>query len=195
MPSRCAFPRTEVSLRPSFSPITRVGVLSRASCRSLRRSVVLQFLFLLRVYLGLALRGPLRPIGEPRQSQLNRPRAVFAIVSLPALKMPRDNAWRGTNVPRHDFVRAFQRLSGRFDAHRCFKRSPARITLPQMPHAASVETFRPFGNVNALAALRALDHRTRARESCDIARQFHWGTSRLPETPFPPLLDFIGRTR
>src|SRR5215510_1410842 len=88
---------------------------------------------------------------------------------------------------------AFRRLSGRFDAHSRFKRSPARITLPQMPHAASVETFRPFGNVNALAALRALDHRTRARESCDIARQFHWGTSRLPETPFPSFFNFIGR--
>jgi len=82
MPSRCAFPRTEVSLRPSFNPITRVGVLSRASCRSMRRSLALQFLLLLRVYFGLALRGPLRPIGELRQSQLNRPRAVFAIVSL-----------------------------------------------------------------------------------------------------------------
>jgi hypothetical protein len=103
MRSRCAFPRIEVSLRPSLSPITRVGVLSRASCRSLRTSLALQFLFLLRVYFGLALRGPLRPIGEPRHSQLKRPRAVFAIVSLPALKMPRDNAWRGTNVPRHAF--------------------------------------------------------------------------------------------
>jgi hypothetical protein len=87
------------------------------------------------------------------------------------------------------FVQAFQRLSGRFDAHCCFKRSPARITLPQMPHAASVETFRPFGNVNALAALRALDHGARARESCDIARHFHWGTSRLPETPFPSVFE------
>ena len=193
MPSRCALPRTEVSLRPSFRPITRVGVLSRASRRSMRRSLVLQFLFLLRVYLGLDLRAPLRPIGEPGQSQLNRPREVFAIVSLPALKMPRDNAWRGTNVPRHDFVWSSQRLSGRFDPNCCFKRSPACITLPQMPHAAPVETFRPFGNVNALATLRALDHGTRARESCDIARQFHWGTSRLPETPFPPFFDFIGR--
>src|SRR4029434_1575501 len=103
MRSRCAFPRTEVSLRPSLSPITGVGVLSRASCRSLRTSLALQFLFLSRVYFGLALRGPLRPIGEPRHSQLKRPRAVFAIVSLPALKMPRNNACRGTNAPRHAF--------------------------------------------------------------------------------------------
>jgi hypothetical protein len=147
MRSRWAFPRTEVSLRPSLSPITRVGVLSRANCRNLRTSLALQFLFLLRVYFGLALRGPLRPTGEPRHSQLKRPRAVFVHGAEPM--------FRAMN-----FVWASQRLSGRFDAHCCFKRSPARITLPQMPHAASVETFRPFGNVNALAALRALDHGT-----------------------------------
>ena len=72
------------------------------------------------------------------------------------------NAWRETYVPRHDRVfgifGAGQRLCRGLNPYRCLERSAARIALPHVAHTASIDTFRPFGNVDALAALRALDH-------------------------------------
>src|SRR4051794_10768492 len=65
MPSRCALPRTAIGVRPSLSEITPVGVLPRASFFNSFTSRDDQLLLWLRLYFGLALRGPLRPIGEP----------------------------------------------------------------------------------------------------------------------------------
>ncbi|MFZ0054096.1 MAG: hypothetical protein WAL09_04695, partial [Pseudolabrys sp.] len=69
----------------------------------------------------------------------------------------------------------------------------AGVTPPQVPNAAPVHTLRPLGNVDSLAALRALNHRTRARKSCDVARHFH-GDLPIRRGPVPPsFFDIIER--
>src|SRR6476620_7036533 len=60
-----------------------------------------------------------------------------------------------------------------FKANRRLERCAAGITLPEVADPAAIDALRPFGNVNALAALRTLNHRTRTRKSCNIARHFH----------------------
>ncbi|MFL6973245.1 MAG: hypothetical protein ACJ8F2_15150 [Xanthobacteraceae bacterium] len=76
--SRCALPRIAIGVRPIFKLITPVGVLPFANCRNILTSALDHGSRMLRLYLGLALRGPRRPIGEPgrRHAAL---RAVFAI--------------------------------------------------------------------------------------------------------------------
>src|SRR4029077_7092686 len=46
------------------------------------------------------------------------------------------------------------------EAHRGLKGRTTRVALPQVTHTAAVETFRPLGNVDALAALRAFNYGT-----------------------------------
>jgi hypothetical protein len=46
------------------------------------------------------------------------------------------------------------------EAHRGFKGRATSVALPQVPHAATVETFRPLGNVDALATLRTFNYGT-----------------------------------
>src|SRR5262245_5792136 len=92
----------------------------------------------------------------------------------------------------HMFGTNAWRLRRGLDTPRCLQRNPARIALQQMPHAEFIETVGPRGNIDALAALRAFNHRTRARESCDIARQFH-GAPPDSDGPVTMFFDFIER--
>src|SRR3954469_4809817 len=82
MPSRCALPRIATGVRPSLSEITPVGVLPRASLRNSRTSAADQLLPRLRLYFGWALRGPLRPIGEPGRFQAERRLVLRAMSNL-----------------------------------------------------------------------------------------------------------------
>ncbi len=53
-PSSLAFERTEFSVRPSFKPITLVGVFSLANSRSCFTSVLVHSLPVFLVYFGIA---------------------------------------------------------------------------------------------------------------------------------------------
>src|SRR3954451_11961798 len=80
MPSRCALPRMAIGVRPILRLMTPVGVLPLASSLNVRTSWVVHSFFMLRLYLGCALRGPVRPIGEPGRFQAaTLRRAVFAM--------------------------------------------------------------------------------------------------------------------
>jgi hypothetical protein len=58
-PSDCAFPLTALSVRPSFRPITRVGVFSFANCLSCFTSSFVQDFPVFRVdFVGIALFPP-----------------------------------------------------------------------------------------------------------------------------------------
>ena len=60
-----------------------------------------------------------------------------------------------------------------FEADGRLERCAAGITLPEVADPAAIDALRPFRNVNALAALRTFNHRTRTRKSRNIARHFH----------------------
>jgi hypothetical protein len=81
MPSRCALPRTAVSVRPILRLITPVGVMFLASRRIAFTSSLDHGSRRLRLYFELVLRGHFLPIGEPGCCHAAL-RTVFAIPDL-----------------------------------------------------------------------------------------------------------------
>src|SRR4051812_14619178 len=109
MPSRCALLRMAATGRCSLMLMTPVGVFPFASCFSLLTSAGVHRSRALRLYAGFALRGPLRPIGEP-----GRFHAAFAMMILLQVLHQSANQHFGSGA-----VEAAPACEGNAPIHRC----------------------------------------------------------------------------
>ncbi|MBR0839212.1 hypothetical protein JQ607_03305 [Bradyrhizobium liaoningense] len=115
IPSRCALLRMAATGRWSLTLMTPVGVFPFASCFNLFTSAVDHGWRARRLYAGFALRGPLRPIGEP-----GRFHAAFAMMTLLQTLRERANQHFG---------------SGAIEAA-SLPRTPLQVTRSAQNHAA-----------------------------------------------------------
>src|SRR3954470_23134543 len=117
MPSRCALLRMAATGRCSLMLMTPVGVFPFASCFSLLTSAGVHRSRARRLYAGFALRGPLRPIGEP-----GRFHAAFAMMILLQVLHQSANQHFGSGVVEAAPAREGRRASV---AARPFRFAPA----------------------------------------------------------------------
>jgi hypothetical protein len=108
-------------------------------------------------------------------------------VRLSRLLAPRGVMTAETDVLKRRFP-PVTRFMSCGEADESLERIAAGFAHPQMPDAAAVAVFRPFGNEDALATLGAFDHRTRAREFSSVAVQFHWASFQILGSPAPTSL-------